>query len=51
MVKADPEAAVRASPPAVVKEAAVMGSRRKTGEGAPLVTERRQAAMAKTIKP
>ena len=51
MVRAEPEAAVKAKPPAVVKEAAVMGAKRKTGEGAALVLERRQAAMAKTIKP
>ena len=46
-----PEAAVRLSPPATVKADEVMGSRRKIGEGAPLVVEMRRDAMAKTNKP
>ena len=53
MVKADPEAAVRTNPPAVVKATVERGSRRNVGEGAGAAVEKesRQAAIAKTIKP
>ena len=53
MVKADPEAAVRTNPPAVVKATVERGSRRNVGDGAGAAVEKesRQAAIAKTIKP
>ena len=53
MVKADPEAAVKTNPPAVVKATVERGSRRNVGEGAGAAVEKesRQAAIAKTIKP
>ena len=53
MVKAEPEAAVRTNPPAVVKAAVERGSRRNVGDGAGAAVENesRQAAIAKTIKP
>ena len=53
MVRAEPEAAVRTNPPAVVKATVERGSSRKVGEGAGAAVEkeRRQAAIANTIKP
>ena len=53
MVKAEPEAAVRTNPPAVVKATVERGSRRNVGDGAGAAVEKesRQAAIAKTIKP
>ena len=53
MVKAEPEAAVRTNPPAVVKATVDRGSRRNVGDGAGAAVEKesRQAAIAKTIKP
>ena len=49
MVRVAPEAAVRPRPAAVVKLAAVMGSRRKTGWE--LVMANMQAATVSAIKP
>ena len=51
MVRADPEAAVRTRPPAVVNATVEMGSGRIRGAGAAVEKEMRQAAMARTIKP
>ncbi len=48
MVRAEPEAAVRTRPPAVVKEAADRGSSRKIGCAE---AETRQTARVKAIKP
>lgn len=48
MVRAPPEAAVRTSPPAVVKEAAEIGSIRKIGCAE---ADTRQTARVKAIKP
>ena len=48
MVRAEPEAAVRTRPPAVVKEAADRGSSRKIGCAE---ADTRQTARVKAIKP